>query len=88
MTLYLLGAMTVLSVQPHWRKAVDKVHRWLSKGCVAKGVGGPIPADHHLARAEARARAAADWGQHTREFHALIGAAWAPSTEDSWGSAT
>lgn len=73
MTYYLLGVMTVLAIRPpNWATVLDRL----------KGEGLPIEADRHL-----RAAALRDsWGQHTTEFHKLIGATWAPSTDDSWSA--
>lgn len=83
MTYYLLGVMTVLAVRPpNWAKVLDRLNRIASIGARPKGEGLPIEADRHL-----RAAALRDsWGQHTTEFHALIGATWAPSTDDSWSA--
>lgn len=85
MTLYLLGATTVLALRPDkwsWPRFLDRLNRLASIGARPKGVGAPIEAERHLRAAALRE----SWGQHTTEFHALIGATWAPSTDDIWST--
>lgn len=71
MTLYLLGAMTVLTLRPpNWATVADRIHRLLSIGAKPKGIGAPLPsgAERHLEWAQARET----WGAVTSEFHALV----------------
>jgi hypothetical protein len=80
-TLYLLGVMTVLSVQPHWRRLAEYTRR----AAIWCGFGRRVP----MGVDETGRLVAYDPRRHSRDsedFHQLIRTAWAPSTDDIWST--